>query len=66
MRDLGWKGRWCGKGKGERMDACEVDRHVGWAGLGWGWEDAGVGVLGGREGGVWSMKTRDEFFPRWR
>lgn len=48
------------------MDACEVDRHVGWAGLGWGWEDAGVGVLGGREGGVWSMKTRDEFFPRWR
>lgn len=43
------------------MRGGSVMRHMGW-----GWEDAGVGVLGGREGmegGVWSMKTRDGFFP---
>lgn len=48
------------------MRGGSVMRHMGWAGLGVGrcWRrSAGREVREGREGGIWSMKTRDGFFP---
>ena len=68
-----WGGRFGGAERMVSMRGGSVMRHMGWAGLGWAGEDAGVGVLGGREGregreGGWGLEHENagRFSSRWR